>query len=260
MSEVEVILAKIGGSTLGQHDTTLDDIAELWRREVPIVVVHGGGNVINGWLERLAVPTRFEGGLRVTDAESLDTVVGVLAGIVNKKLVASLWARGVPTVGLSGADGGMMRAEIKNPALGFVGSIVGVDVSPIVRVMMAGGVPVIAPIAVEWQNDQPTGQLLNINADAAAGAIGAFLPAGRLVFMTDVPGVQQDGNVIERLDPLAAKSLIASGVIAGGMIPKVQACLLAAKAGCKAWIIDGRSEHALLNVVDGDGIGTMVGK
>jgi acetylglutamate kinase len=255
----ELVVAKIGGSTLGRHDTTLDDIAELWRREVPIVVVHGGGAVINEWLERLAVPTKFERGLRVTDAASLDAVVGVLAGIVNKSLVASLWARGVPTVGLSGADGGMLRAEIKDPALGFVGEIAGVDASPIIRVMMAGGVPVIAPIAVEWKDDRPTGQLLNINADTAAGAIGKALPAGRLIFMTEPAGVLNDGTLVESLDQAAARDLIASGVIAGGMIPKVEACLLAAGIGCKAWIVEGGAEHSLLGVIEGAKIGTSVG-
>src|SRR5712691_5129765 len=123
----DILVAKIGGSTLGRHDTTLEDIVSLQRRGVRTMVVHGGGALINEWLARLGVKARFERGLRVTDAETLRVVVGVLAGVVNKEIVASINALGAAAVGLSGADGGLLRARLLDEKLGFVGEIVGVD-------------------------------------------------------------------------------------------------------------------------------------
>lgn len=259
MQEKEIIVVKIGGSTLGSHDTTLADIAELSRRGETVVVIHGGGAVVSEWLERLGMPTKFERGLRVTDAESLDIVVAVLAGLVNKQLVASLEALGVRAVGLSGADGGMLRAEVIAEELGFVGAITGVEAAPLVRVMLAAGIPVIAPIGIACHEDSLTSQLLNVNADTAAGAIAAVLRPSRLVVTSDVPGVMDGDKVITELSGQQARDLIASGVIKGGMIPKVEACLLAADNGCRAAIIDGREEHSLLSLIDGTATGTTVG-
>ena len=172
-----IIVVKIGGSTLGSHDTTLDDVAELQRRGVPCVVVHGGGALVSEWLSRMDVPTRFERGLRVTDAESLKVVVAVLAGLVNKELVASLAARGARAAGISGADGGILCAGITDPALGFVGEITSVDAAPLRMLMEDGLIPVIAPVALQCEDKQATGQLLNTNADTAAGAVAAALGA-----------------------------------------------------------------------------------
>jgi acetylglutamate kinase len=255
----DVLVAKIGGSTLGSHDTTLDDLAELQRRGVPCVVVHGGGAVISDWLKRMGVRTRFERGLRVTDAESLKVVVAVLAGVVNKELVASLASREATAVGLSGADGGILRARIADPALGFVGEITDVDASALRHLLEDGVTPVVAPVALEWSEAGPTGRLLNTNADTAAGAVAAALGARKLVFLTDVAGVKADGAVLPALDPARAAELVQSGVIEGGMIPKVEACLTAAAAGSTSLIVDGREEHALLRAVEGRAGGTIVG-
>lgn len=255
----DVVVVKIGGSTLGSHDTTLDDVAELQRRGVPCVVVHGGGALISEWLKRMDVPTRFERGLRVTDAEGLKVVVAVLAGLVNKELVASLAARGAKTAGLSGADGGVLRARVAQPELGFVGEVTGVGIVPLQRLLEDGVIPVIAPVALQWEGSQATGQLLNTNADTAAGAVASALGAGRLVFLTDVPGVKLDGGVLPSLAPARAAELMKSGVIEGGMIPKVEACLTAASAGTVSVIVDGREEHALLRVVEDAVAGTVVG-
>src|SRR3990172_1938660 len=131
----DVLVAKIGGSTLGSHDTTLEDLVALQRRGLRPVVVHGGGALISEWLSRHNVPTRFERGLRVTDGESLKVVVAVLAGLVNKQLVASLSALGGRAVGLSGADGGMLQCRLADEDIGFVGEIVAVDPGPLVRVL-----------------------------------------------------------------------------------------------------------------------------
>ncbi|HET9476878.1 MAG TPA: acetylglutamate kinase [Dehalococcoidia bacterium] len=255
----DILVVKIGGSTLGSHDTTLDDLAELQRGGMACVVVHGGGALVSDWLKRLDVPTRFENGLRVTDAEALKVVVAVLAGLVNKEVTASLAARGAMAVGISGADAGVLRARISNPALGLVGEITEVDAGPLRKLMAEGVMPVIAPVALEWSEDGPTGRLLNTNADTAAGAIAATLGAQRLVFLTDVPGVKADGEVLPALPPERAAELVQSGVIGGGMIPKVEACLAAAAAGSESVIVDGREEHSLLYAVQGAAQGTVVG-
>jgi acetylglutamate kinase len=253
------IVIKIGGSTLSSHDTTLHDVAELRRRRAAPVVVHGGGALISDWLKLTGVPTRFERGLRVTDAASLDVVVAVLAGLVNKHLVASLETLGVRAIGLTGADGGLLRCRIADPALGFVGEVDQVETSILSSIIDGGAVPVIAPIGLLYEGEQTTGQLLNVNSDTAAGAIAAALAASWLVFMTDVPGVMADGRVLEALSSKESHRLIESGVIEGGMIPKVKACQQAAKAGARSVIIDGRGECALLSLLDGAVAGTVVG-
>lgn len=256
----EILVVKIGGSTLGKHDTAMQDLAHLQGLGLRPVVVHGGGVLISDWLERHGVATRFERGLRVTDSESLSVVVAVLAGLVNKQLAASLQALGAPAVGLSGADGGILRCRIADKALGFVGEITAVDPSAIVRVLLAGAVPVIAPVGMVWEGEKAAGQLVNINADTAAGAIAAALQARWLVFLSDVPGVKSaQGEALSRLNAAEARELIGSGVIEGGMIPKVEACLHAAKAGSAGVIADGRQEHTLLRMVEGEAIGTAVG-
>lgn len=256
----DVIVAKIGGSTLGSHDTTLEDLVEIQRRGRRPVVVHGGGALISEWLSRHSVPTRFERGLRVTDAETLKVVVAVLAGLVNKELVASIDALGGDAVGMSGADGGMLRARIADQALGFVGEIIGVNTAPVTRLLDGGVIPVIAPIAVLSDGERPSAQLLNVNADTAAGAIAAALNARRLVFLTDVPGVRSaGGETLAELTSADAGRLVSAGIIEGGMIPKVEACLKAVRAGAACTIVDGRREHALLDVVEGKAAGTAVG-
>lgn len=254
----DILVAKIGGSTLGAHDTTLADVVALQRRGLRPVIVHGGGARISEWLDALGVPTRFERGLRVTDARTLEVVVAVLAGLVNKQLVAALEAAGGRAAGLSGADGGLLKARRADEALGFVGEIADVDARPLLDIIDDGLVPVVAPIGLEWQ-DGPTGQLLNVNADTAAGAVAAALGARWLVFLTDVPGIRgRDGATLASLSAGESESLTEAGVIEGGMIPKVRACLQAAASGCRSVIADGRSEGALAAAIEG-GAGTVVG-
>jgi acetylglutamate kinase len=255
----DIIVAKIGGSTLGSHDTALADVVELQRRGLRPVVVHGGGAMISDWLARQNVPTRFEGGLRVTDEASLEVVVAVLAGVVNKEIVASISALGGRAIGLCGADGGLLRARVLDEKLGFVGEVTGVEMRLITSLLSDGSVPVIAPIALKWRGEQPTAQLLNINSDTAAGAIAAAIRARWLVFLTDVPGVRTgNGAIASSLPSGQAEMLIESGVIEGGMIPKVQGCQAAARAGCESVIVDGREEHALLRTIEGQFKGTTI--
>jgi len=255
----DILVAKIGGSTLGAHDTTLEDVVALQRRGLRPVVVHGGGALISEWLKAHEVPTRFERGLRVTDERTLEVVVAVLAGLVNKGLVAALAAAGGRAVGLSGADGGLLKARLLDEKLGFVGEVVEVDPRLLLGLLDGGFVPVVAPVAVEWRGEAPTGQLLNINADTAAGAVAEALAARWLVFLTDVPGIRdEDGRTVSMLSAAQAATLTGAGVIEGGMIPKVEACLGAAGSGCRSVIADGRRAGALVEAIE-ERTGTVVG-
>jgi acetylglutamate kinase len=238
------IVVKIGGSTLGSHDTTLEDLVELQKQGKSLVVVHGGAKVTSDWLNRLGIPTSFVNGLRVTDAETLKVVVAVLGGLVNKELVVAIQALGGKTVGLSGCDGNLLRASIKGPELGYVGEIVAVDTAPLKLLLDAGYMPVVAPIS--FGSVKGKGTLLNVNGDTAAGEIAAALAAERLIFLTDVDGIyDRSGKVIPKLNLGEAKDMIASGIASGGMIPKIEASLKALTTTKGVRIINGRVSHAL---------------
>ncbi|TAK62035.1 MAG: acetylglutamate kinase [Dehalococcoidia bacterium] len=252
-----ITVIKLGGSTLGAHDTSLRDIADGRRGGRQIVVVHGGGAAVSAWLQRTGVEARFVRGLRVTDAETLEAVVAILAGAVNKQLVAELSQLGAPAIGLSGADSMILQATSYDPELGFVGRIERVNPFPLEELLRLGYLPVVAPIAIEC--DTREAQLLNTNADTAAGEIAAALHAERLVFLTDVEGVlAKDGKLLARLSPAEANALIASGVAGGGMIPKLEAAARAATAGCATRIIDGTAAAALARLFAGDPLGTTI--
>ena len=255
------IVVKIGGSTLGSHDTTLHDLVKLQREGVNAVVVHGGGKIISDWMAKQGVMPRFVRGLRVTDEPSIDIVVAVLTGLINKNLVASMVELGARTIGISGADDGMLRANIRDPELGLVGDVVNVNTEPIEAVLQSGCIPLIAPVGVKLaENGKVSPTLLNINADTAAGEIAAALGASRLVFLTDVQGVlDTTRRLIPRLTERQARGLISSNVAAGGMIPKLEACLTALHSGGISHIIDGRKPSALIDVVSGATLGTRIG-
>jgi acetylglutamate kinase len=199
-------------------------------------------------------------GLRVTDSETLDIVVAVLARLINKDLVASINALGGHAVGISGADAGLLCCRLRDPELGYVGDIESVNADFLNDLVASGLIPIIAPVGVLIEGGRLGKQLVNINADTAAGEIAAAIGAHALVFLTDVPGIL-DGSKqrIEHLSHERAAALKAEGVIDGGMIPKVDACLRANAAGVPAGIIDGREPHNLLAVTRGEGIGTLVG-
>jgi acetylglutamate kinase len=251
------IVVKIGGSTLGGHDTSLADVVTLQQRGVPVIVVHGGGPAISDWLARLDTPTRFVRGLRVTDAATLEVATAVLAGLVNKQLVAELSTAGGRVVGLSGADGGLLEAEYEDEELGFVGRLTGVHLELLETVLSAGFLPLVAPIAI--LKGQAPAQLLNVNADTVAGELAAALRADRLVFLTDVDGIRgAEGTTLRRLGRVETESLLATGTIAGGMIPKVQAALHAGSSGARALIVDGRRPHSLLESLEANPPGTLI--
>ncbi|PZC42706.1 MAG: acetylglutamate kinase [Chloroflexi bacterium] len=250
---------KIGGSTFGNHDTTLNDLVELQKKGEKFVVVHGGGKTISEWMEKQGVRPKFVNGLRVTDSQSLDIVVAVLTGVINKSLVASINSIGGRAIGISGADGNMVSAEIADPELGYVGKIKSVDTAPIKAILEAGYIPVIAPVGIH-SGSLDHNKLLNINADTVAGYVSASINADRIVFLTDVEGVLDSSKrLISRMTKRQADSLVASHVIDGGMIPKMEACIEALLGGAISQIVDGRAPGALKNVVSGHNLGTRIG-
>ena len=255
------IVVKIGGSTLGDHDTTLRDVAALREEGYSPVVVHGGGKTISDWMAAQNIRPVFRDGLRVTDRDSLRIVVAALGGLINKQLVAEMRALGADAMGMSGADGGMLVCRIKDPGLGYVGEVVSVNTLPIISAMEAGFVPVVAPVGICSSEDAEYGNsLLNINADTAAGEIARALGAEKMVFMTDVEGVlDRNRRLISRLTVQQARQLSGSGTITGGMIPKIEACVNALVKGSTSHIIDGRSPGALRRSLSGESLGTRVG-
>jgi acetylglutamate kinase len=249
------ILIKIGGSTLGAGDTTMADVAALRRDGARVIVVHGGGPEVTSWLAKMGIRAEFVDGLRVTDDASLDVATAVLAGLVNKRLTAELSAAGAPAVGLSGVDGALMRCTVELPKLGHVAGALDVDPSVIESLLDSGFVPVIAPIAVGGDGVS----LLNTNADTAAGAIAVAMAVQHLVFLTDVDGILDSHGRLLRKVPLdMAEGLIGSGVVKGGMIPKLRACLAAGRAGIEAHIVNGAEPGVLTRCLDGTATGTAV--
>jgi acetylglutamate kinase len=252
-------VVKIGGSTLGSHDTTLIDLVELQAKGDRFVVVHGGGKTISEWMEKQGVRPKFVNGLRVTDSQSLDIVIAVLTGLINKSLVASINNIGGRAIGISGADGRIVNAEIADPDLGYVGRVKSINTEPIEAILEAGYMPVIAPVGVHSSSSDEN-MLLNINADTVAGYISSSIHSDRMVFLTDVEGVLDSSKrLISRMTKKQADSLVASHVIDGGMIPKMEACIEALAGGAVSQIIDGRVPGALKDVVSGENLGTRIG-
>jgi acetylglutamate kinase len=247
----EILVVKLGGTTLEEQGHVLADVAAVARRR-PVIVVHGGGRRVSEWQERLGLTSRFENGLRVTDMMTLEVTAAVLRGVVNSELVAALRDLGVDAVGLSGVDGGLMIGE-RVPELGLVAHIVGIKRDLLDALLVAGQVPVIAPLVRDEH-----GVVCNVNADDAAAGIAAGLGARQLVLLTDVDGVHgSDGRRIERISSTEAEALIASGVIAGGMVPKVRAALGALSwSGAEAVIADAAAPAALRRALDEPLFGT----
>ncbi len=251
----KTLVIKLGGSTLEHQRGVLQDIIWLHALGAHPVLVHGGGPYINAWLEKLNIPTAFEHGLRVTDAQTLEVVRMVLRGQVNQELVLMASQMGGKAVGLSGTDGGMVRAHIADERLGFVGEIDAVDATPVEAVIREGYIPIIAPLG-----EGPDGTCLNINADLVAAHLAGTLNAEKLIFLSNVVGIRRaDGSLISELSEAEARKLIEDGVINGGMIPKVTACLDALAAVPRVHVVDGREEHILLRELFTDqGAGTMI--
>jgi len=258
----QVVVVKYGGAAM-----TDPDLAALFAQDVVLmrsvgmrpVVVHGGGPQIGQLMKRLGMEPEFRDGLRVTDADTLDVARMVLVGKVNRDIVAAINVHGPLAVGLSGEDAGLITASARDPDLGYVGDVEAINPGIIDRLLAEELIPVVATIGTDLE-----GQAYNINADTAAGAVAEALRAEKLVYLTDVVGVLRDVGNPFSLIPTASvdelDTLVAEGVLTGGMIPKIASCTRAVRSGvAHAHILDGRVPHALLlEMFTRDGIGTMV--
>ena len=243
------LTVKLGG-TAGAHAASLEVLVE--RAEPGWVIVHGGGAEVGEWSRRFGVEPTTVDGLRVTDPKTLEIAVAVLRGIVNARLVATFGAAGVAAVGLCGVDGDLLGAERFDERLGEVGRISRVNAALLSTLADTGQVPVVAPIA-----RGEGARLLNVNADEVAGAIAAAR-GGRLLLLTDVPGVMRNGEPVTTLTAEEAEGLLADETASGGMRPKLRAAVTAARAGCQVAIVDGRSPEAVRAALDGRTTGTTV--
>jgi acetylglutamate kinase len=268
----EIVVVKYGGHAMGEEQTARDfarDIVLLEQTAINPVVVHGGGPQIAAMLKKLGIKSEFAGGLRITDAATVEIVEMVLAGSINKQIVGYINAAGGKAVGLCGKDGNMVQARkvsrtVIDPDsniekvvdLGFVGEPDKVDLTVLNHLLGKDLIPVLAPVATSG-----TGGTFNVNADTFAGAIAGALKAKRLLLLTDVPGVlDASKKLIHDLSVADARRLIADGTISGGMIPKVETCIYALDQGVEGVVImDGKVPHAvLLELLTDHGVGTLV--
>ena len=260
----KIVVVKYGGNAMVSEELkqeVMEDLVLLWLIGVKVVLVHGGGPEISETMAKLGKKAEFVNGLRVTDKETVDIVQMVLAGKVNKTLVNLIQAKGGLAMGVSGLDGGIIRAEIKDPALGYVGRITKIRTKPIEDLLEKNYIPVISTVAGDKE-----GNVYTINGDTAAAFIAGALGAERLIMMTDIAGILMDkddpSTLIPHITVEEARKLYDSGVISGGMIPKVDCCIEALEHGVNNVVImDGRIPHSILmELLTDEGAGTMVMK
>ena len=258
----KVVVIKYGGNAMINEqlkEQVMEDIALLWLIGVKVVLVHGGGPEINELMDRLGKKPEFVNGLRVTDKETMDIVQMVLAGKVNKTLVNLLEMKGCKAMGISGMDGRLIEAKIKDERLGYVGEITKIHIDPVIDLLEKGYTPVISTVGCD-----KAGNTYNINGDTAAAYIAGALHAERLIMMTDIAGLLRDkddpSTLIAEVTVPEARELQKEGIISGGMIPKVECCIEAIEKGVKNVIImDGRVPHSILmELLTDEGAGTMV--
>ena len=258
----KIVVVKYGGNAMineTRKQQVMEDIALLWLIGVRVVLIHGGGPEISQLMDRLGKQPTFVDGLRVTDRETVDIVQMVLAGKINKSLVNLLQMQGGNAVGLSGMDGRLIEAEVKDERLGFVGEVTHVHIQPVLDLLEKGYIPVISTVGCDKQ-----GNSYNINSDTAAAYIAAALQAERLIMMTDIDGILTDkddpSTLIPELTVREAMALYDTGVISGGMIPKVDCCIHALEEGVKnVVILDGRVPHSILmELLTDEGAGTWI--
>ena len=258
----KIVVVKYGGNAMVSEQLrqqVMEDMVLLWLVGVKVVLVHGGGPEITEMMNRLGKEPKFIDGLRVTDQETVDIAQMVLAGKVNKTLVKLLEVKGGKAMGISGMDGGLIQAQMRNPDLGFVGSITGVNIEPVMDLLEKGYIPVISTLGCDRE-----GNTYNINGDTAAACIAGALHAERMIMMTDIAGVLRDKNdpttLIREMTISEAVKLFEENIIAGGMIPKVECCIDAIHRGVERVIImDGRVPHSILmEILTDEGAGTMV--
>ncbi len=258
----KIVVVKYGGNAMINEqlkEQVMEDIVLLWLIGVKIVLVHGGGPEISEMMEKVGKKATFVDGLRVTDKETVDIVQMVLAGKVNKTLVNLLEMKGGKAMGISGMDGRLIEAKVKDEKLGYVGEITAVDIAPVNDLLEKGYIPVISTLGCDKY-----GNTYNINGDTASACIAGALGAERLIMMTDIAGVLEDkddpSSLIPEMTVSEAGALRERGIISGGMIPKVECCIEAIDRGVKKVIImDGRVPHSILmEILTDEGAGTMV--
>ena len=258
----KIVVVKYGGNAMTNPDLkqqVMDDVVLLWLIGVKVVLIHGGGPEISSMMDKLGKKPEFVDGLRVTDKETVDIVQMVLAGKVNKTLVTMLEKRGGKAIGLCGMDGMLIEAKMKNDKLGYVGEVTKINIGAVTDILEKGYIPVISTLGCDEE-----GNAYNINADTAAAHIAGALGAERFILMTDIAGILMDKNdpstLIPEISLSETDSLFKSGVISAGMIPKVQCCVTAIKAGVKNVVImDGRVPHSILmELLTNEGAGTLV--
>lgn len=257
----KVVVIKYGGNAMINEDlkkAVMNDIVLLSLIGVKVVLVHGGGPEINSMLNKIGKKSEFVNGLRVTDAETIDTVLMVLAGKVNKSLVNLIECTGGKSVGLCGLDGHLIEAETLDEKLGYVGKITKVNIDPVTDLLDHGYIPVVSTLGCDMD-----GHVYNINADTAAAKIAAEMKAESLISMTDICGILMDqhdpSTLVTNITPEKAHKLMEDGIIQGGMIPKVECCLDAIEGGVnRVFILDGTKPHAILmEMLTDEGVGTM---
>ena len=257
----KVVVIKYGGNAMINEELKQDvmnDIVLLSLIGVKVVLVHGGGPEINDMLKKIGKKSEFKNGLRVTDRDTIEAVLMVLAGKVNKSLVNLIECTGGKAVGLCGLDGHMIEAEVLDESLGYVGKITKVNVEPITDLLDKGYIPVVSTVGCDSD-----GNIYNINADTAAAQIAGEMKAESLISMTDICGILLDkddpSTLVTNINTEKARELMESGVIQGGMIPKVECCLDAIRLGVnRVFILDGTKPHAILmEMLTDEGIGTM---
>lgn len=258
----KVIVVKYGGNAMINEElksAVMGDLVLLNTIGIKVVLVHGGGPEISDMLKKVGKESKFVNGLRVTDAETAEIVQMVLAGKINKNLVNQLQNSGGKAIGLSGMDGHLIEAEVKDPELGFVGEITSINIEPVTDLLEKGYIPVVSTVGCDKE-----GNVYNINADTAAARIASELGAESLILMTDIAGLLRDkddeSSLITSFCVSEAPLLMRDGIISGGMIPKIECCVEAIRQGVdKVFIIDGRVPHSLLiETLTDEGIGTML--
>ena len=255
-----VVVVKFGGNAMGDDDAMAEfarDIVLMRQVGVKVVVVHGGGPMINDMLAKLGIESKFVRGKRVTDKATVQVVEMILSGLVNKRIVQAIMDAGGRAVGISGKDDDLMVCVADDPELGFVGRPVEMNVQVLRDLYGAGIIPVVAPVGTGIADNET----FNVNGDTAAGAIAGALQADRLLLLTDVSGVKNKaGEVMTQMTPDQVRDMIADGSIAGGMIPKTETALAALEAGVRAVVIlDGRLPNAsLLELFTEHGAGSII--
>tara|TARA_Y100000996_G_C22424455_1_gene602872 strand:- start:16 stop:795 length:780 start_codon:yes stop_codon:yes gene_type:complete len=257
MNSNKLSVIKIGGSTIDDWNESIGQINEIISMGNSIVIVHGGGKTVSDWGSKLGIRPEFVKGLRKTDTKTLEVAIAVLSGLVNSKLVSFLNKNKINSVGISGLSGNVIKAEI-NKDLGLVGEIKDLDTNLIEKLIKENYVPVISPIGINHNSKNEYENILNINADFVASEIAKNLKANKLIYQTDVDGIRDSkGRIISKMTLSQAKDLINSGIVVGGMLPKLESCINSMQGVDRSHIING-SDNSLVEVFKGNRIGTEI--